>query len=1531
MKQTFERYRLEEQLFESKNSIVYRATSTDEGKHVVLKVLNNSYPTPTQIARFRHEYGLMHKLDSPYIPKVDALVKEENRWAIVMEDIGAVGSLDIVLKDKPDLSLFLNIAIQAAEGLLAINKSGIIHKDIKPANIIFNPETNRLQIIDFGLATELSFEQQSLTGEEDLEGTLPYISPEQTGRMNCTTDYRTDFYSLGIVLYKLCCWELPFQADDAMGWVHSHIAKNPVPRDIKDPQIPEMIARMVDKLMSKNKEARYQSVATLLLDLQECAKKWAEDGRIDEFQIARQDISSNFQVSQRLYGREKEIGDLLASFERVAEGLGKMEVSLVAGYSGIGKTALVHELHKPLTASRGYFIEGKFDQFKSHIPFTGITQAFGDLMRQLLKEPETKLQEWKNWILDALGKNAKVITDIVPELELIIGRQPEIAELGGVERLNRLNIMFERFTGVFTKAEHPLVLFLDDLQWVDSASLEFLKTITQGLDTRYFLLIGAYRSNEVDASHPFIKALDDMREQEVTINTLELSPLSSAAVESLVADSLQTAPQDVRELCGVLMEKTEGNPFFLSQFLKTLRQEDLLHFDYENVCWKWDVQQIKSRQITDNVVDLMLSRLRQLPEATQNLLGLSACIGNQLDLQVLSTIAENPPVLVANQLWPAIQQGILFSEGENLKIIKNMPDDTPGDNSQNASLHFLHDRVQQASYQLIAEDNKQAIHLKIGRLLLSSFSLEQQDEHCFDLVDQLNKGSALIDEREELIRLVELNLMCGKQAIASAAYFSAVSYLNLAQELLPGNAWEEYHDLAFSIGLERAKVLSLSSEYEQVEEVYPALLQHSQNQQEELSIYFFLMDHYTLAGDTARAVEEGKKALILHGINLPDNDEEMQKNLIEELGRVDTCLNHRDREELKKLDRMTNSKTDTLMIVLDKLFSPSYIIGKKNLCAWLSVKMTTLSLEYGNHPLSGVGYVNYGFILCTMGEYRRGLWYGELAIDVANLFESSIIQGRCYHFYSIFVAHNCKPIPHLIQLDEKAHKSLLAGGDLLYASYATHFIIFYQFELSLNQAYQDTSGFIPFLKRSAPQTIQLLHIPELYLMTQLMETPLQTLGLEFDEATHLENFRDVPSGRAFAYSAKICLWYLTGEKQNIGQLKEQMDLIDTEAIGLYCISRSYFYASLSLLSSYFDVDEETQKEHLKFVEKYQTQLKVLSEHCPANFLHKYLLVKAEEQRVLEGNFRQNMELYEQAIQVAKEHHFLQCEAVATECYGDFWLEKGKDMIAAIYLRQACYLYEQWGAKLLVKKLKKRHPDVFNQQKQTATPFSVTAIDNTLTPTSTQTIARGSISKTLDINTLVKASHSISSEVQLERLLSKMMNILIENAGAQKGLLLLIDETSDQLLIQAEGSSGQEAQNIMRNIPLEDNEYVSQSIIKYVHRSLESVVLGEATQEGNFTDDPDIQKHRPKSVLCMPILNQANLVGVLYLENNITSYAFTPDRLQVLGILASQAAIAIENSLFFEHLNAERDYSSNIIKNAPSLICGIDGHGCQPRA
>ncbi|MGL6136552.1 MAG: ATP-binding protein, partial [Planktothrix sp.] len=950
-------YQILEELYGGTHTRVYRGIRTLDQVSVVIKILRNSYPNFDELVQFRNQYTIAKNLDFPGIIKPLELQNYENRYALIMEDFGGISLYKYLkitsAKNTPYKSLplaeFLEIMIQLTEIINYLHQNRVIHKDIKPANILINPDTKQVKLIDFSISSLLPRETPEIQNPNILEGTLPYISPEQTGRMNRGIDYRSDFYSLGVTCYQLLTGKLPFQSSDIMELVHCHLAKQAIPIHHVNLNIPIILSEIINKLMAKNAEDRYQSALGIQYDLEQCLTQLQTTGKIEYFEISQQDISDQFIIPEKLYGRAQEVKQLLNAFDRV--NLQGTEMMLVGGFSGIGKTAVINEVHKPIVRQRGYFIKGKYDQFNRNIPFSAFVQAFRDLMEQLLSESDDQIQTWKTKILAAVGESGQVLSDVIPELEQIIGKQPPAIELSGNAAQNRFNLLFQKFVQVFTQKEHPLVLFLDDLQWSDSASLNLLKLLMQD-SLGYLLILGAYRDNEVSPVHPFILTINEILKTGAIVNTITLPPLTRSDLNQLVADTLNYQPDLVESLTQLVYQKTQGNPFFATQFLKSLYEDKLIQFDSSQFLkngsklggWQCDMAQIEALSLTDDVVEFMALQLQKLPIETQNILKLAACIGAEFDLNTLVIISEKSAEITATTLWTALQKGLVIPTTKIYKFFTQNHQEEVFNTSMNPAYRFLHDRVQQAAYCLIAPEEKQSTHFEIGTLLLQNFSLAEREERIFEIVNHFNIGKALIIEETQKQELAKLNLLAGIKAKASTAYSDAFSYITTAMELLPIDTWKSHYDLSLNLFKERAELEYFQGNFDQAEYWLQEALENAKFPLEKAEIYNMAIVQYTLQAKYPEAIKSGLQALALVNINLPETDWEIVRDL--ELAHIQKTLKNHLFSDLINLPTMTEIEPKMAIKLLIAMGPPTYR-SHQRLWSVICAKAVNLCLKYG--------------------------------------------------------------------------------------------------------------------------------------------------------------------------------------------------------------------------------------------------------------------------------------------------------------------------------------------------------------------------------------------------------------------------------------------------------------------------------------------------------------------------------------------------------------------------------------------------------
>ncbi|MCT7960116.1 AAA family ATPase [Laspinema sp. D1] len=1478
-------YQIGEEIYRNSKRVVYRGIREVDGLPVILKALGTDYPSPTDIAQLHHEYEMTKDLKLGGIVEPLRLEMSRNLPILVLPDTGGSSLKTFLNQQRLDLEMFLNLGIQLAQTLGEIHQNHIIHKDIKPSNIIIHPQSLEVKLIDFAIASKLSKETAAAVHPNSLEGTLAYMSPEQTGRMNRAIDYRTDFYSLGVTFYEMLTGELPCQAEEAIEVVHCHIARMPVPPNERVPEIPVAVSNLVMKLLAKNAENRYQSGCGLKLDLESCLKQWQEQGKIDEFKLGEKDFSGQLEIHQKLYGRDRELAQLLAAFERVCGGAA--ELILVAGYSGVGKSALVQETQKPLVKHRGYFISGKFDQFKRNIPYDSLIQAFQSLIRQILTENEAQIQEWKEKLLTALGPNGQAIVDVIPAVELIVGKQPPLLELGPTESQNRFSQVFKQFISVFTRKEHPLVVFLDDLQWADSASLKLIEGLISDTDSEYLLLIGAYRDNEVSAIHPLMQTRENLEKVGAALKQIILEPLQLIHVEELVGDALNQS-SDSTELAKLLFNQAGGNPFFSIQLLTTLYRESLLIYDWESQRWQWDINQIQAVGISDyNVTELMVRNICQLPSATQKALTLAACIGNTFNLELLAIVNEESISVTANQLQPAVASGLIFETPTHYKslFLGSQPEsqDSPLKNIK-SDYKFLHDRVQQAAYALIPEDQKKRTHLQIGKLLLHNLTEEEQKNNIFALVNQLNHGTDLLTSQAEKYQLAALNLIAGQKAKAATAYESAVKYLNVGLGLLGKESWDCQYELTFKLHLEAAECEFINTNLEDSKCLSEILLNKTKTLLEKVKVYEIKIQFNIAQNQLRAAIEIGVGVLEMLGVQL---EQEPPKDLVA--------------DELADLPSMTAPDKLAAMGILSTIMAPAYI-GHPAMYPVIIFTMITLSIQYGNSAHAASAYTCYGGQLCgTLGDINSGYRFGKKGVELLDKFNVKSVTSKTLFAFNGLVRLWKEPLTESVIGLVEGVQSSIEVGDLEFACHNASTYCNYLFlrgecleKIAIKQIEYTN------LSIKLKQNVNIYFI-QLYqqLIANLQgkaQDKLYLVGESFNYEKILPIIEQSKNATLMYcyYVSEIILFYLFRDNHKTLVSVRLASKYAPGGSGLMYSAAYNFYASLALLALYPSAQPKVQKKYRLEVEANQEKMANWAFHCPENFQHKYELVEAEKARVL-GQREQAMDYYEQAIQGAKEQGYLQDEALANELAGEFQLFLGRKKIAQMYMIDAYSCYLRWGANAKVADLEERYP-------QLLTPDLKQLLNTSRGETDTSSSTTES--SLLDLESVMKAAQTISGEIILPQLLENLMKILIENAGAETGVLIL--SQADEWVIEAAGNK--QELRVRQSIPVSSSLDIPLSVIQYVKRTQNDVILADAQEEELFRGDRYILKSQPKSILCCPILSQGKLIGILYLENNLITGAFTPRRVEVLRMLSAQAALSLENAQLYE---AQKEYSRKL--------------------
>jgi PAS domain S-box-containing protein len=1460
-----------EQLREGADFTVYRGRQRGNPTPILAVAPTAERPSPQSLRRLEHEYLLAAELDAAWAAKPLALTRHEGRTILVLKDPGGE-PLDLVLErdqGRPlDLTRVLHIAVGLASALGQVHRHGLIHKDIKPANVLVDDDDN-VWLTGFGIASRLPNERQAPAPPEIIAGTLAYMAPEQTGRMNRSIDARSDLYSLGITLYQVLSGALPFAAADPLEWVHCHIARQPAPLG-DHAAVTEPLSAIITKLLAKNAEDRYQTAFGLECDLRRCLAQWQSDGRIDAFPLGAHDASDRLLIPEKLYGREGEIDVLLAAFDRVVTH-GTPELVLVSGYSGIGKSSVVNELHKVLVPPRGLFASGKFDQYKRDIPYATLAQAFQTLIRQILVKSDTEVQRWRGSLQEAVGPNGQLIFNLIPELEFIIGKQPPAAELPPQDAQNRFQLVFRRFLGAFARKEHPLALFLDDLQWMDAASLELLKYLVTHSEVRHLLLIGAYRDNEVSPSHPLLRTLGAIRGTGARVEEIVLAPLGLDDVGALVSDALHRTPEAAHSLAQLVHEKTAGNPFFLIQFLTALAEEGLLRRDPDAGVWVWDLVRIRAHGYTDNVVDLMVEKLKRLSGTAQTALQQLACLGNVVEIASLRLVFGESEEAIHTPLLEAVRTGLILRlEG---------------------SYAFLHDRIQEAAYSLIRESERAEVHLRIGRVLLAGMSEDQLNEHVFDVANQLNRGVALLIDRDERAQVAAIDLRAGRRAKASAAYASAREYFSTGMALLDERDWDSQYELTFSRWLERAECELLSGNFEKAEQLIGELLPRGVSNADQAIVCRLKVRLQIVKGEYQQAVATALACLRLFGIDLPAHPtwEQVQA----EYETVWQTLNGRPIESLIDLPLMTDPEPLAAMQALSDLQPAAYFTDRRLACLHAN-RMVNLAMEHGTSAASALAY---GYIATTLGpvfhRYHDGYRFAKLACDLVEKHGFVASRGRV-HFSMGRVAFWTQPLATAIDFMRTTLSGSMDAGDL---PLACHSMINCVTGLllrgdSLDAVWHESEKGLDFAAKADFRDALAIFV-SLQRFIANMQGRTATFSTfsdaQFDEATFEEQLtgdRVFPVICAY-WILKLKARFLSGDYAEALAAADKLKPFLSAAAGQIHLLDYFYYTALTVAALYENASADEQAGWRNLLTTHQEQLREWVENYPPTFADKHLLVSAETARI-EDRDLDAMRLFEEAIRAAREHGFVQNEGVAHEVAARFYAARGFEAIAHMYLRNARNCYDRWGAHGKVRQLDKRYPRLHEERIPASTASTI-----------------GTPVRLLDVETVVKASQALSSEIVLPKLIEKLMRIAVEHAGAERGLLILLKSSEPQ--IEAEAITGQGRVEVTVRPATVLPSDLPQSALHYVLRTRESVVLDDASVANLYSEDEYVRQKRPRSVLCLPIVKQAKLVGALYFENNLTPRAFTADRIAVLEMLASQAAISLENATLFSDLQRNEAY------------------------
>ena len=1530
---TLSGYTITGEIYTDAKISIDRGYNQDDNTPVIIKTLRTEYPTPQEIARFRHEYEIIKELQLNGSVKAYQLQKYNNGLALVLEDIGGDSLKNILASQKLDLLTILKIALQLTQALSELHQHNIIHKDIKPANIIVNLDTTQVKIIDFSISTENNLDNHSpALNQTALEGTLAYMSPEQTGRMNRTIDYRTDFYSLGVTLYEMLVGRLPFQNTDAMGLVHSHIAKMPIAPAILNANIPQILSDLIMKLLAKNPQERYQSAHGLSIDLHNCLQQWQEHQAMTLFPLGQQDMVDKFQLPSTIYGRSTQIAVLLDTLAYVKQE--HAALVMVCGEVGMGKSALVNELQKMVKNSSGIFISGKFDLSRQNVPYSGIIQALRELILQLLTDSPEKIAQWREQLQSGLGAMAKILIQMVPELEMIMGqplitKSPHTEETNVIDMQNRVAMVLEKFIRIFTHPNQALILFLDDLQWADKASLKLLQRLIFDLENQALLLIGGYRRTvESVENHPLQPILKQIDHTHIRTEHIQLTPLTLEHITQFIADTLHCTLNYAAPLADLVLKKTEGIPFFIREFLTRLYEEGHLRFNTFKRGWQWEVKQILEMGMTDNVVTLTTLRLQKLAPATQDVLKLAAAIGQQFDIKTLASLYQQTEVVTTEALWEAVEQHLVEPQDDTYyQLMYGNPEE---DNDANLDFvkityRFVHERIHQAAYSMLSTEQKTAAHYQLGWQLRDNTPPGHLEEHLFDIVNHLNLAIKLIRNPAERNDLARLNLAVGKKAKSASSYEAAWNYFQMGLSLLATDSWERQYHLTLALHVQTIEMAYLNGYREQADQLFARVLRCANSLLDQVKVYELRILFYVSQNQAHAALETGLQVLHLLDVSLPEPIDDFSY-LFNTLRKA---MGNRQIEELVDLPLMRDKYKLAALRLLVSISSSAYLAAPQ-LYPLICFTQVQLCITYGNSAWSANAYASYSLILCgTLGDIDGGYRFGQVALTMLERFQAKEMTAKVLMLVNAGARHwkepACQTLPSLLNAIQMG----LENGDVEYACYAAMFYGIYSFLTgcdlaTVNERYRRYVELMQKFNQNFQFHYTKLWQQVAFNLQGTVEQPSRLSGDSFDEDTLLPIFLKQNNFSALfsAYFAKSFLCYLFKDfRQALTHAKLAERYTIKNNTFLYYTEHNFYY-SLILLANCTETNANKRSNYLEQVHKNQVALRNWARHSPSNYQHKYDLINAEQARVL-GDIPHAMVNYEQAIQGAKSQGYIQDVALANELAAQFYAKLGIDKVVQTYLIEAHYAYLTWGATAKVKILESAYPWLLERHSSSEPTITVTHSPTTITTTTTP--PRLHSNNAFDLMTVMKASQTISSEIVLEQLIEKLLHIVVENAGAQKGLFILAKQ--GQLFIEAQ-TQIEEAliaptadgttqtttteEIIFQSIALEslsdddpDNTLLPVAMINYVVRTKTDIVLNDAMHNGIFTNNPYIGRCQTKSVLCTPLINKNILKGILYLENNLITNAFTTEHLNILRLLSTQMAISIENALFYAELEQAR--------------------------
>jgi predicted ATPase/serine phosphatase RsbU (regulator of sigma subunit) len=1478
-------FTIKEKVFENQNTIIYRAVSDDTKSTFILKTHRSNFPTNREIAAYRKEFEITSKLQIDGILKSYFLKKNGTQYTIIFEDMDGIPLRSFISNNNLSLQVLLEIFLSIVLIINQIHKNNIIHKDINPLNILIQPETLKIKIIDFGISSIYSKENIEHTAVDFLEGSIHYISPEQTGRMNRPIDYRSDFYSLGITFYELLTGKTPFESSDTLDVIHSHIAKSPTSpfqRAITYyPDKEKVLTKLSDlilRLLAKDPEKRYQSANGIAYDLTKILEYEKQKNSEHTFllEIGRNDFSGKLQIPAKLFGREEEKKALIDAFKRILHE--SSELIFVNGPAGTGKGILVHELRKEVLSVDGFLISGKYEEANRDIPYSGFIAAFREFIRQILLANMEEIQNYKDKFLQSLGNNAKLIANVIPELEIITGKLSPVADIDDAEMANRFHLSFRNFVQSLPDTGHPIVIFLDNFQWADARSFQLLYFFLNTMHTKHILLICAYQTNEANIQSPVENFIREAKLVFSEIQNIKLRNLKLEDINNLIAETLNYPKEKCKELSDLILFKTHGNPFFVTEFLKFIYTEKFLQPVEKKeggYTWKWNVDSIRNLRVSDNLADIVTSNLKLLHPDTEKLIQIAACLGNEFTSDILCLITEKTKFEVEESLIGAVASGLIIVSG--------------------ITYRFLHEKVQTAAYSLLGDRNKMQLHAKIAMILLNEYTELEINKQIFSITNHLNLGRDFLPSEFPRFKPVELNINAGKKAKASAAYELAYKHFINGIYFLESSSSLELKELKINAYIEAAECAYLSNQINEMQQLLNRALGETNDLIVKAKVFEIKNKFLITSGNPTQAIDN--TISLLHELDVHFPKKPKLYHVLISLAKVKFALRNKNIRELIHYKQVFDPKITSIMRLLSIIGSAAYF-SSPNLLPLLILENVYLSLKYGYTPYTPFSFSAYGIILCgTLGEVDKGYEFGRLALNIYKDLGGIKNKTKILHMVNSFISHWKDHLKITIDPLWECYKSGQETGDLEFAFYGLIQYAFHSFfvgkelsplEKELSHGVKTLENYNHIYSKYQLKVFQLTLIG----LMDPKENPVTILPRSKNSLEEKDIDQASLKGNAFYFHFySLFLNFHFGKyAKGIEDAKIAVGFSETiRSLAIFPVL--LFLQSLCLLQEYTNVNFLKRKQYLRTVNSNQRKMKKWSQHCPANFQHKFHLVEAEKNRVL-NNVLLAIDYYELSIQLAKDGDFLQEIALANELAGKFFMRVNKPNLAKSYLNSALYYYHIWGAMAKVKQFERLYPGIVETIYEEDKPSETESTASVITQ-------RGD-TESFNLATMIKVSEAISREILLEKVLASLVKTLIENAGAERGVLIL--EKEGKLFIEAEASFGKNETSVLQSIPLE-NGNLPLTVINYTIRFSEYIVLNDAIESEQFSKDPYVIKNNSRSILCFPIFHKQSLFGIFYLENNLSSYAFKKDSVEFLMMISSQSAISIENARLYASLES----------------------------